>query len=362
MSDTIKRKFTGRHKYIDKLSTVDERDYGMDELVSGKRPCAALSKREAKRLTASKLPKTYRGFKVPASKIFDQGSSGMCCACTIAMNRYIKENIQTKNSYLFSPAYIYAHRPEDTILSPDEEGMIMREAFGELQKSGISTWQNYKYYGSYKSCLSKYNKYKDALDKVAKHYTIDSYYACNTIDEIKQAIYSLGCCSIAIACHENYGPDWTDEEVLVNGKWVPMKWPEINFDAKNYPNDPIVGYHAMLAIGWTTKGLILINSWGEEWGKNGMAVLPYEYPIEEAWADVDNKVSKASLASRKKIIVPRKAKKKATAAHSADGTKNVKMVDIPDDTNTEYSLIAEIIEILFTLAMKLLKKKFKVED
>ena len=47
------------------------------------------------------------------------------------------------------------------------------------------------------------------------------------------------------------------------------------------------GSHAVVIYGWNETGWLFQNSWGEEWGVNGRAVLPYDIPIEEAWGVVD---------------------------------------------------------------------------
>ena len=55
------------------------------------------------------------------------------------------------------------------------------------------------------------------------------------------------------------------------------------------------GNHMMLIIGWNEEGFIIQNSWGKDWGDQGLAILPYEYPIEEAWG--------VTLDPEQKIIV-----------------------------------------------------------
>ena len=37
-------------------------------------------------------------------------------------------------------------------------------------------------------------------------------------------------------------------------------------------------------VGWNEKGYILQNSWGLYWADNGRAILPFDYPIDSAWA------------------------------------------------------------------------------
>ena len=46
----------------------------------------------------------------------------------------------------------------------------------------------------------------------------------------------------------------------------------------------IEGYHMIILYGWNEKGFLFQNSWGKYWGNEGRAILPYDYPIDSAWA------------------------------------------------------------------------------
>jgi hypothetical protein len=114
--------------------------------------------------------------------------------------------------------------------------MYLRDMFSILKKYGCCSWKNFPHFGTYAQVFKRYRKYADQLDQIAKKYRIDSYYAINvdSKEEIKRAVYSLGAVVISVPCYEGCGPDWTAEEVKKNGKWIPMKWPEIS----NYEEDP----------------------------------------------------------------------------------------------------------------------------
>lgn len=49
--------------------------------------------------------------------------------------------------------------------------------------------------------------------------------------------------------------------------------------------DGQLGYHAVPIVGWTTKELIIKNSWGTGWGENGFCSMPWrEFGlIRELW-------------------------------------------------------------------------------
>lgn len=43
------------------------------------------------------------------------------------------------------------------------------------------------------------------------------------------------------------------------------------------------GLHALPCLGWSEQGLIVQNSWGEDWGNRGRAILAPGVQVEEAW-------------------------------------------------------------------------------
>jgi hypothetical protein len=50
--------------------------------------------------------------------------------------------------------------------------------------------------------------------------------------------------------------------------------------------DSLIGHHAMTLIGMDDVGFKVVNSWGADWGINGVAVLPFEIydkMVAEAW-------------------------------------------------------------------------------
>jgi len=44
----------------------------------------------------------------------------------------------------------------------------------------------------------------------------------------------------------------------------------------------------MTIVGWTKDNYwIVLNSWGENYGKRGFCYIPFSYPMNEAWCIVD---------------------------------------------------------------------------
>ena len=45
----------------------------------------------------------------------------------------------------------------------------------------------------------------------------------------------------------------------------------------------------MIIYGYNDKGWLIQNSWGNEWGNKGKAILPFDYELDTAWAiDTEN--------------------------------------------------------------------------
>ena len=55
----------------------------------------------------------------------------------------------------------------------------------------------------------------------------------------------------------------------------------------------------MVIYGWNKKGWLVQNSWGDDWGRAGRGVIPYDFKITEAWGGVDT-----SINSRPDLIKP----------------------------------------------------------
>ena len=235
-------------------SPYDGRDYSLSRIV----PIAGAAVAESE--YENPLGKT-----VP---VFDQGLSNMCVACSLSTARWLTEAVQSDNTEKFSPTFIYFNRDGSDVL---DEGMVPREALKHLRVDGVcfeKTLGGFFYFDDY---YDRFIAEKDKYIAEAKPYRISNYYKINGINEIKNAIKELGCVSIMVPVYLSL------YSVLSGGvvKYDPAK------------DKTVYGYHQMTVYGWNAQGFIGVNSWGTSWGSNGHFVLPYEYPIEEAWAMVD---------------------------------------------------------------------------
>lgn len=231
-------------------SKPDRRDFKVQELIS----CARL------------LPDEYKT-KIP-TEVWNQGESNTCVACSLTLLRYIFEYNQSKNRKRFSPKYLYGNRlPTDH----QGEGMYPRQALDTLLDFGVPHAKELPGFDDYPNCAKAYKRNKEALDKLAHPFRISSYYRVNTQLQAKNAIMKLGGVSAMFP--------------VFNCLYKPEKSGYVKYTPSFYKPD---GYHQMTLIGWTKDNhWIVQNSWGKEWGKDGIGYIPYSYPITEMWAIVD---------------------------------------------------------------------------
>lgn len=207
--------------------------------------------------------------------VLNQGQSSQCVACSLSLVKYIIEKRQTDNSKLFSTNYIYGNR---AATDDKGEGMYPRQAIKTLVTFGVPHKVDTEVFLSYGEAVEFYQNNKIVLDKEARPYRISSYYALHGNNEIKQAIQTIGAVSGMFPVFDCIYETGTDGI--------------INYESSRTQHN--YGYHEMTLIGWNNnkKSWIVQNSWGEQWGDKGLCYLPYDYPIVEAWAIVDDIIEK----------------------------------------------------------------------
>lgn len=55
---------------------------------------------------------------------------------------------------------------------------------------------------------------------------------------------------------------------------------QYKLDSYRRDSDQNFGGHAVCIVGYTTKNFIIRNSWGQDWGKNGFALVSYQYAFD----------------------------------------------------------------------------------
>lgn len=235
-------------------SPKDDRDYKLENLIA----CAP----------SAALPSEYINPLVQEIEVLDQGLSSECVACSLSYLRWLMEYNQSNNREQFSPSYIYGNRDSFGYMG---EGMYPREALSQLKKFGTCFYKDYPGFYDVQTAIKTYREKKKDLDTKAHPFRISSYYAVSGIEGIKNAVFKLG--------------GVTGNFPVYTCLYYPDQKGIVNYDANNHGE--VQGYHEMTIVGWTKTHWIVLNSWGTQYGDNGICYIPFDYPTVETWAIID---------------------------------------------------------------------------
>lgn len=217
-------------------------------------------KRDYKAYVCSTKPDIFpEKYEISIPTVKDQGIVNSCVAHTLAS--FLEETYKDNNTQ-FSTGFIYGYRP---VGYSQEQGMFPRQAIKTLLKVGDVPKDKFDHNKEMPEIKKLVDENFNNLKELADVYKIYSYARIYTQSEIKKILY--------------------------NDVTVPISVPVYNslqYDKNTFviqePSGKCEGYHMMLLVGWNERGYIVQNSWGLYWGDNGRAILPYDYPIDTAWA------------------------------------------------------------------------------
>ena len=193
----------------------------------------------------------------------NQGGYGSCAAQVAACIHSFHNKMEEGSWKRFSAAWTYGLR-SDHIYDREEglhEGMFPRDLMHIMLHIGSVFEEDLPYIDKNISDFDLFNddRFKD-LCKESVKYRIKEYSKVDhDIDLIKQALFLNGPMLIAVPVY-NYG-----EEMWIQG------------DGETFQ-----GGHAMTVIGYDKEGLIIRNSWGSDWNKDGTCKMKWQ-DIGIAW-------------------------------------------------------------------------------
>lgn len=196
------------------------------------------------------------GYKLEQMPIKNQGAINSCVAHSVALIKEIQEFYETGKRVEFSTGWIYGYR-----LSSQYQGVGMypKEALANLKNYGNVTADIFPENFEYAEIQYLISNRKTECIEQAKKYKISAYARVNSVSAVKDCLYNQHS-PVMVIC-DIYDSFYT---IGANGK-VPLK------------SGALQGSHAMTIIGWTkisgAEYYIVQNSWGKEWGDNGLCYL-----------------------------------------------------------------------------------------
>jgi len=212
------------------------------------------------KIAAETFPEEFK--LEPPQQIKNQGDVNSCVA---NMASYVKEKLYkaVSGAYKrFSVGYIYGNKSDTTT-----SGMYLRNAFQILNELGDVFNNNFNYDLEIPEIENKINETgRDQLNALAAEHKTLTYFQVDGDAQIKTALQEYGYVGIGIPWYSDNAVDLT-----------------VVHQGANY-----VGNHALTIYGWNETGWLFANSWGTKWGSSGCSILPYDYPIDEAWCATAN--------------------------------------------------------------------------
>lgn len=192
----------------------------------------------------------------------NQGAIPSCVGHAFSSERDGTEYRQTGKMENHSPGFIYANRKGTTTELLGNEGMIPRDAARKVIRDGAVLQEDFPYNDFYKNLKDKLTP---ELFEKAYPRRGTSFYYVKTENEVKTSLSNGHAVLIMVPVYKSF---YTPDANAV----IPIP---------NVTTERFDGYHEILITGWRPTGFRFINSWGDEWGDNGFATLPYNYPIQE---------------------------------------------------------------------------------
>ena len=215
----------------------------------------------------SDIPESYES---PLPKIIvDQGSTGICTNASYSYWQARQNELKTGEYIQFSPTYIYAHKDDVT-----SSGMQLRDVLKFAMSSGLCRNELFPYIEDVPQIVQELQKSDQIeLAQDAAKYKPKGYAQITNIDDVKRAIMKYSYAYLAIPWFSDAGYESID-----------ISTDPYDYENIIYAGKEIYGYHAIMAYGWDSHGLKVVNTWGSEWSNSGTAVLFKDYPILEYWA------------------------------------------------------------------------------
>jgi hypothetical protein len=210
-------------------------------------------------------------------KVLDQGREGACTGYALAgvINALLRQRDVTR---LVSPRMLYEMaRRYDEWPGESYSGSSARGAMKGWVRHGVATaktWPHGKHDLSFLQVIINKETSRTVADE-AQATPGGAFYRVShrEIRDMHAAISEVGVVYCTLMVHDGWNPPFGDP-IDVHYVW---------FGGSRTISLPVIQRrgratdgHAVAIVGYTSRGFIVLNSWGETWASNGFALLPYE--------------------------------------------------------------------------------------
>ncbi len=223
------------------------------------------------------------------STVLDQKAEGACVGFALAVvinvslkRRLEKQGKKTRKMTNVSTRMLYEiGKRYDEWEGEHYDGTSIRGVIKGWYKHGVTTEKLWPYLDKKGAVIKDFAFTRERAEDALKR-PLGAYYRVNDKDvSLIQAAVVEGDAVIASAWIHS---GWLHDNLLPLGK---KRLPTDNLGLKKIPaKTGKKGLHAFAIVGYTPNGLIIQNSWGNKWGKNGCALLGYNDWLEnrqDAW-------------------------------------------------------------------------------
>ena len=229
------------------------------------------------------LPEEFQRYPI---KVKNQGCKPTCTAHVMSEIVEYHHHKDTNQYIEFSTEFIYGFRNVDCDNDYIGEGMYLRDGLKIIHNYGDVIYNVLPGNNECFVAMKNVNQNPEHLKQLAYENRITSYYKITSIDELKCSLVQHGPVVAGIRWYDHSKVDNNGHLKYDIGKWIG---------------------HAVLIIGYTSKGFIVQNSWGSYWGNKGTFVLDYnnyEDIVLEAYGVTDDiKAIKHPIENKKLSLV-----------------------------------------------------------
>ncbi len=201
------------------------------------------------------------------SRIENQGRLGSCTANALVG---ALEFLEIRDGFPptdLSRLFLYYNERviENSIAS--DSGAMLRDGIKTLVKEGVCTEKRWPYLISRFARKPTEQCYREAQD-----HQITSYQRILELNEMLACLAEGFPFAFGFAVYESFETPSVKKTGIVQ---MPQ------------PGERMIGGHAVLAVGYTTKDrrFLVRNSWGTGWGQKGYFTMPFEYLDDRALSD-----------------------------------------------------------------------------